>query len=111
MDRPCGPGSSGTGPTFPMPAISFRGRRSRWEHLTLAQRSPWEGRPPPMITVYTGPAPLAKMVHEELTQRGVGAALHAADPLGALFGSAAAPSFLESVVVPPEVAEQHRAEI
>jgi hypothetical protein len=64
-----------------------------------------------MITVYTGPAPLAKMVQEELTRRGVGAALHAADSLGALFGSAAAPSFLQSVVVPPEVAEQHRAEI
>jgi len=51
------------------------------------------------------------MVQEELAQRGVGAALHAADPLGGLFGSAAAPPLLQSVVVPPEVAERHRSEI
>jgi hypothetical protein len=64
-----------------------------------------------MITVYTGPAPLAQMVQEELTQRGVGAILQGVDPLSALFGSAAAPSIWQSVVVMPEVAERHRPEI
>jgi hypothetical protein len=64
-----------------------------------------------MITVYIGPAPLAQMVQEELTQRGVGSVLQGVDPLSALFGSAAAPSIWQSVVVLPEVAERHGAEI
>jgi hypothetical protein len=64
-----------------------------------------------MVEIYTGPAPLAQMLREELLERGVGAELRAADPLGAIYGSTAAPPLLQSVLVAPEAAEQQRLEI
>jgi hypothetical protein len=64
-----------------------------------------------MVSLFTGPAPLAEMVRDELLARGVPADLHSEDPLGQIFGSVAAPSGLESVVVSQEEAERHRAAI
>jgi hypothetical protein len=51
------------------------------------------------------------MVRDELLARGVAADLHAEDPLGQIFGSAAAPAGLESVVVSEAEAERQRAVI
>src|SRR5437762_1393110 len=64
-----------------------------------------------LISLFTGPAPIAEMVRDELIERGVAAELQSEDPLGQIFGSAAAPSVLESVVVTEEEAERQRAAI
>jgi hypothetical protein len=64
-----------------------------------------------MKTLYTGPAPLAQMVRDELQQRGIGADLQGVDPFGSLAGSAAAPPRIQAVLVTPKVAQQHAAEI
>ena len=64
-----------------------------------------------MVTLFTGPAPIAEMVRDELKEHGVMAALRAEDPLGQVLGSAAAPAGLESVVVSAEEAERHRTVI
>jgi hypothetical protein len=64
-----------------------------------------------MKTLYTGPAPLAQMVRDELREQGIGADLQGVDPLGAAVGSAAAPPRFQAVLVTPEVAERHAAEI
>ena len=64
-----------------------------------------------MVSLFTGPAPIAEMVRDELIERGVAAELQGEDPLGQLFGSVAAPSGLESVVVTEEEAERQRAAI
>jgi hypothetical protein len=63
-----------------------------------------------LISLFTGPAPIAEMVRDELIARGVAADLQAEDPLGQIFGSAA-PAGLESVVVTEEEAERQRAAI
>jgi hypothetical protein len=63
-----------------------------------------------MITLFTGPAPFAQMVREELLKRGVGADLRNEEPIE-LGGSAVNPAGRQSVVVPKEVAERHRAMI
>ena len=64
-----------------------------------------------MIALFTGPAPIAEMVRDELIERGVAAGLHAEDPLGRILGSVAAPAGLASVVVTEEEAARHRAAI
>src|SRR5437762_6955459 len=64
-----------------------------------------------LISLFTGPAPIAEMVRDELIERGVAAELQGEDPLGQIFGSAAAPSGLESVVVTEDEAERQRAAI
>src|SRR5437016_10664885 len=64
-----------------------------------------------LVSLFTGPGPIAEMVRDELIQRGVAAEIQSEDPLGQIFGSAAAPSGLESVVVTEEEAERQRAAI
>jgi hypothetical protein len=64
-----------------------------------------------MVSLFTGPAPLAEVVRDELQARGVPADLRTEDPLGQIFGSVAAPSAFESVVVTEEDAECHRTAI
>jgi hypothetical protein len=63
-----------------------------------------------MIYVFTGPAPLAQLVREELLNRGVAADLHSRGLLVGLYGAALAGSAgLQSVVVTEETADHHRA--
>lgn len=64
-----------------------------------------------MISLFTGPGPLAEMVRDELIERGVAAELQSEDPLGRILGSVAAPSGLESVVVTDAEAERQGAAI
>jgi hypothetical protein len=65
-----------------------------------------------MIYIFTGPAPLAQLVREELLSRGVGADLHSRGLLVGLYGPALAGSAgLQSVVVTEETAERHSAVI
>src|SRR5687767_5360293 len=64
-----------------------------------------------MIYVFTGPAPLAQLVREELLERGVRADLLSQEPLGGIYGSVASPAGRQSVVVTEETAERHRAAI
>jgi hypothetical protein len=64
-----------------------------------------------LVSLFTGPSPIAEMVRDELIERGVAADIQGEDPLGQIFGSAAAPSVLESVVVTEEEAERQHAAI
>ena len=64
-----------------------------------------------MVSVYTGPFPLAQLVREELSERGVGSDILNVDLIGSLYGSVAGPAGMKSVVVTEEVAERHRAAI
>src|SRR5579871_6198463 len=64
-----------------------------------------------LIALFTGPAPIAEMVRDELIERGVAASLHGEDPLGQILGSVAAPAGLASVVVTEAEAERQRAVI
>jgi hypothetical protein len=64
-----------------------------------------------MVYLFTGPAPLAQMVREELLHRGVGTDLYSEEPIGHLYGSVGSPAGVQSVVIPEEVAERHRAAI
>ena len=64
-----------------------------------------------MVTVYTGPFPLAQLVRDELLERGVGSDIQSVDLLGSLIGSGAGPAGMQSVLVTAEVAERQRAVI
>jgi hypothetical protein len=64
-----------------------------------------------MVYLFTGPAPLAQMVREELLHRGVGTDLYSEEPIGHLYGSVGSPAGVQSVVIPEEGAERHRAAI
>lgn len=65
-----------------------------------------------MIYLFTGPAPLAQLVREELLNRGVVADLHSRGPLVALYGAALAGSAgFQSVAVTEEIARRHRTVI
>lgn len=64
-----------------------------------------------MIVLFTGPGPLAQLVRDELHERGIGAEIRNEEPIGLIYGSAASPSGLQSVVVSEEVADRRRADI
>jgi hypothetical protein len=64
-----------------------------------------------LVSLFTGPGPIAEMVRDELIERGVAAEIQTEDPFGQIFGSTAGPSGLESVVVTEEEAERQRAVI
>jgi hypothetical protein len=64
-----------------------------------------------MITVFTGLAPFAQMVREELLKRGVGAELRGEEPVTRLRSPSVTPQGLQSVVVPEEIGERHREAI
>jgi hypothetical protein len=64
-----------------------------------------------MIYLFTGPAPFAQMVREELLKRGVGADLSNEEPFSQLGEPSTRSAGWQSVVVPKEVAERHRAVI
>ena len=66
-----------------------------------------------MICVFTGPAPLAEMVREELLKRGVGAELRSANEglFAGLYGLTMAPAGEQSVMTREDLVERHRAAI
>lgn len=63
------------------------------------------------MTLFTGPAPIAEMVRDELIERGVAAGIHVEDTLAQILGSVAAPAGLKSVIVAEVEAARHRAVI
>ena len=64
-----------------------------------------------MVELFTGPAPLAQLVHDELLERGVGSELKSSGSGLDFLGSVAAPAAFQSVVTTAELAESHRAAI
>jgi hypothetical protein len=64
-----------------------------------------------MIELFTGPAPLAQLVHHELMERGVGSELRSTDSGLSFLGSVAAPAAFQAVLVTEELAQSRRAAI
>lgn len=64
-----------------------------------------------MIELFSGPAPLAQLVHEELLERGIGSELRNDGSALSFLGSVAAPPSFQTVLVTRELAQTQRVAI